>query len=103
MRLRNSFWAFLGRSVDTDSKQTEHIRVTMLNALEEHCDESHMHLGKSIRYATDMEGLWYLRPDLMHAIASCSDQTTATMVVRDITQLFKGHLPVAKTSQFGKL
>ena len=103
MRLKNSFWALLGRSSDTDSLQIEHIRIAMLNALEEHCDESQMHLGRSIRYATDLESLWYLRPNLLNAIASCSDQTTATVIVRDITQLFKGHLPLAKSSQFGKL
>lgn len=103
MRLKNSFWALLGRSIDTDSLQTEHIRIAMLNALEEHCDESHMHLGRTIRNAMDMEALWYLRPDLMHSIASSSDQTTATQVIREITQLFKGHLAIAKSSQFGKL
>jgi len=103
MRIKNSFWAMLGRSSDSDAKQTEHIRISMLNALEEHCDETQMAVGKSIRYATDLEGLWYLRPNLLQAIASSTDQHTATQVVRDISKLFNGHLPMAKSSQFGKL
>jgi len=102
MRIKNSFWALLGRSVDSDTEQTENIRIAMLNALEEHCDEFHMYLGRNIRNAADMEALWYLRPDLMQALASSSDQTTASKVVSDITQLFKGYLAIAKSSQFGK-
>jgi hypothetical protein len=41
-----------------------------------------------------------LRPDLLHAIASSRDQRTAILVIHDITQMFKGHFALAKSSQF---
>jgi hypothetical protein len=104
MRKKNSFWGFLSRSPDADAVQLERIRIEMLNALADHCDEDHcLALEGALRFASDLEALWYLRPDLLHAIASSRDQSTANLILRDITKLFKGHFNLASSSQFGQL
>jgi hypothetical protein len=105
MRIKNSFWGFITRSPEAGTLQVERIRITMLDALDTHCADAHAHMAvdQSIRFATDIEALWYLRPDLLRAIASCRDQHTATIAVRDVTMMFKGHLAVANSSRVGSL
>ena len=104
MRAKSSFWGFLSKSPYSEKTQLQRIREEMLRAFTTHCeDESNLELEGSLRFARDLETLWYLRPDLLHAIASSRDQNTANLILRDITTLFKGHLPVAKSSQFGQL
>jgi hypothetical protein len=103
MRTKNSFWGFINRPSDTNVLQIERIRIAMLNALDVHCADAHSSLDSSIRFASDLEALWYLRPDLLSAIASCRDQGAATKVLQDISMLFRGHLPQADLSRFGKI
>lgn len=104
MRSKRSFWGFLTRSPDASAVLLERIRNEMLNALATHCDEDHsLALDGALRFAVDLEALWHLRPDLLQAIASSRDQSTANQVLRDITNLFKGHLNMASSSQFGQL
>jgi hypothetical protein len=103
MRIKKSFWGFLSRTTDASTLQIERIRIAMLNALDAHCDNSHTQVDGAIRFASDLDALWYLRPDLMHAIACCRDQFTANKILRDITQLFKGHFALASSSRFGSL
>jgi hypothetical protein len=76
----------------------------MLNALAAHCDENLcLELEGALRFASDLEALWYLRPKLLDAIATAKDQRTAIIILRDITLLFKGHHNLASPSQFGQL
>jgi hypothetical protein len=75
----------------------------MLNALDEHCVIQHESVDRSILFAKDLETLWYLRPDLLHAIASCRHESSATAVIGDITMMFKGHLALANSSRFAEL
>ena len=103
MRIKNSFWGFLSRTADASTVQIERIRLAMLNALDTHCNNTHTAVDGAIRFAGDIETLWYLRPDLLQAIASCRDQHTANGILRDITTLFKGHFAMANTSRFGSL
>ena len=104
MRKKNSFWGFLSRSPDAGAVRLERIRIEMLNALAAHCDEDYcLALEGALRFASDLEALWYLRPELLHAIAASQDQSTANLILRDITSLFKGHLNLASPSQFGQL
>jgi hypothetical protein len=104
MRKKNSFWGFLNRSPDADDVQLERIRIEMLNALAAQCDEENwLALEGALRFASDLEVLWYLRPELLHAIAASQDQSTANLILREITSLFKGHLNLASPSQFGQL
>lgn len=103
-RVRSSFWALLGRQVsDAPEVIIERVRLAMLAALDAHCGTDHVHIDLAIRFAVDLPELWYLRPDLMQAIASSCDENTAQQVLRGITALFQGHFSSANASRFGSL
>ena len=96
MRLKNSFWALLGRSgVQPTPAVMENIRTAMLDALDRECLEPHVDLDAKISNAQDVETLWYLRSDLLHAIASCRDEGVARTALLRISNLFVGHHPAA--------
>lgn len=105
MRLRNSFWALLSRSATNPAADLvlERIRLAMLSALDQHCERDHTEVDRAIRRAKDITALWYARPDLMQAISSCREQSTAQRVLRDITAMFVGHISDARSSRFGGL
>jgi hypothetical protein len=92
MRLRNSFWALLGREAnDMPQVVVERIRKQMLFALDDHCGSDHYALDLKITFAKDVKALWYLRPDLMNAIAASKNQSVAESAIASIAPLFKGH------------
>jgi hypothetical protein len=104
MRLRDSFWAMLGRETsDTPDEVIEAIRAAMLNALDTHCSNNHYALDVKISFATDVSELWYLRPDLMNSISASQSERVAHQALVYITALFKGHHPSATPSRFGAL
>jgi hypothetical protein len=105
MRLRDSFWALLGHDIsDTREFVVERIRSGMLKALDAHChDSQYERLDARISGARDVSELWYLRPDLMHAISACRDEAAAREALDKVTLLFKGHHPSATPSRFGSL
>ena len=99
-RLRNSFWALLGRQVsEAPEVVMERVRLAMLVALDDHCGTDQVHMDLAIRFAGDLSELWYMRPDLMQAIASSRDEATAQQVLRGITDLFQGHFSSANASR----
>jgi hypothetical protein len=104
MRLRNSFWAILGKEThDAPDAVLERIRAAMLNALDMHCDTSFFPLEVTIDYAKDVAELWYLRPELMNAICASQSESVARKVLGEITSLFERYHPGATPSRFGSL
>jgi hypothetical protein len=104
MRLRESFWAMLGRETsDTPDEVIEAIRAAMLHALDTYCSNNHYALDVKISFATDVSELWYLRPDLMYSISASQSERVAHQALVNITALFKGHHPSATPSRFGAL
>jgi hypothetical protein len=103
-RIKKSFFALLGKEVSESADVViERVRLAMLFAMDEHCTRDYVKLDKSIRFANDLTELWYIRPDLMHALASCRGELTAKTELRRITDLFKGHFSSANESRFGAL
>jgi len=103
-RLRDSFFAILGKDVsETSDVVIERVRLAMLFAMDEHCAQEYVKLDMAIRFANDLPALWYIRPDLMHAIASCKGEWAAQNVLQRITNLFKGHFSSANESRFSTL
>ena len=101
MRMKDSFWSLLGLATsEENSEQVDRVRVAMLDALHGHCAEAHLRIDAPIRFATDLEALWYMRTDLMQAVASSKGELTATQVIKEVTSLFKGHLRSAKASRY---
>jgi len=104
MRLRNSFWALLGRDTqDAPDVVLERVRTAMLAALDAHCDTRYFPLEVTIDYAKDVAELWYLRPELMNAISASHSETVARQVLAEITSLFERYHPGATPSRFGSL
>lgn len=104
MRLRSSFWIGVGRKVsETPEVVVERVRHAMLFALDEHVGENKWGLERQLLVARDIEGLWYLRPEFMNAIASSQGEAVARECVAQITALFKGHHPGVRPSRFGPL
>jgi hypothetical protein len=104
MGLRSSIRALLGRDmVECPDSVFHGIRTAMLCALEEHCGETHFDTQMDITFASNLSQLWYLRPNLMKAIAACQDDAAAQAVLQKITALFRGYYASANASKFGSL
>jgi hypothetical protein len=102
-RLQSSVYALLGNpSAPTESmleSGTEDIRESMLAELGELGPKRFPHVTRRIRYANDIQALWYLRGDLMGALAALNGEVAARERLAAITKMFKGLLPVALTSR----
>jgi hypothetical protein len=95
--LRSSIYGLLGNpgppSDSTLESRSEDIREAMLALLGGSGPKQFPALTRRIRYAADIQALWYLRGDLMAAQASLHGEKTARENIGQVTQLFKGLLP----------
>ena len=95
--LRNSLYGLLGNapapSESTLESGTEDIREAMLALLGPAGTQQHPQVTRRIRYAADLQALWYLRGDLMAALAVGMGEAAARERVQSITDMFKGLLP----------
>jgi hypothetical protein len=78
---------------------TEDIRESMLAALGDAGTRHFPQVTRRIRYAGDIHSLWYLRGDLMGALASMHGEKTARQKIASITAQFQGLLPGSLTSR----
>jgi hypothetical protein len=101
--LRNSVYGLLGNSVaQSDSmleNKTEDIREAMLELLGEPGAKQFANVTRRIRYANDVQALWYLRGDLMASLAATQGEAAARQQVQRITQMFQGMLPGSLNSR----
>jgi hypothetical protein len=101
--LRNSIYGLLGHvTTPTDStleNGLEDIREAMLALLGETGPKRFPQITRRIRYAADIQALWYLRGDLMATLATLDGETVAREKVQRITQMFRGLLPGSLTSR----
>ncbi len=99
MRFRNSFWALLGRnSAGAPDAVMEGVRRAMFLAVDNYCDDDRTGINRRIDAAKHIAELWYLRPELMNAIATRHRETTARDCIAHITTLFDGYQPGASHS-----
>ena len=101
--LRSSIYGLLGNPV-TPSESilengTEDIRETMLNVLGETGPKHFPQITRRIRYANDVQALWYLRGDLMAALASMHGESKAREKLASVTAQFQGLLPGSLSSR----
>jgi hypothetical protein len=78
------------RSTD---RQLGQIRTTMLSLLESHDAKRVGSVAQRVRFADDLEALWYLRQDVLSTLAEIDGETAARRQMRRINSLFKGGLP----------
>jgi hypothetical protein len=98
-----SFYGLLGHaSPPTESTldvRLDDIRGSMLELLGDEGPRRFPQITRRIRYAGDVQGLWYLRGDLMGALAAMHGEVAAREHVQAITQLFRGLLPGSLNSR----
>jgi hypothetical protein len=71
----------------------DEIRELMLDAIGPSGESRHVQLARRIRYAQDLQALWYLRGDVMAVLASLHGEAHARDVMLQISQEFDGLLP----------
>jgi hypothetical protein len=71
----------------------EQIREAMLALLALAGEDRFPHVTRRIRYATDVQGLWYLRGDLMAVLASSLGEAAALEQIEVVSQMFREVLP----------
>lgn len=67
----------------------------MLSLLQTHGGQSAQRIAQRVRFANDLEALWYLRQDLMSALVELDGEAAAQRQLHPINTLFKGRLPGA--------
>ena len=101
--LRNSLYGLLGnppRPSDSIMENgTEDIRESMLAMLGENGPRDFPQVTRRIRYANDIQALWYLRGDLMGALASMHGEAAAREKMGSISAMFQGLLPGGLSSR----
>lgn len=87
--LRNSFFGWMAHQPAAEpSARLEEIRKAMLQLLEQSPDGSNQAIERRVLFAHDLDELWYLRPDLMNAIAAVRGESAAYACLAAITRMF---------------
>lgn len=101
--IRSSIYGLLGQPpAPTESvleNGTEDIRESMLATLGDEGPRQFPQITRRIRYAGDIQSLWYLRGDLMAALAAVHGERTARQKIASITAQFQGLLPGGLSSR----
>lgn len=96
-QLKSSFMAVLGSDMGMAptaiKDRTEDIRQLMLEELGEYGEKNYPGVARRVRYAPDVQGLWYVRSDVMAILANVYGETVAREKISRISGMFKGLLP----------
>ena len=101
-RLRTSCMALLGRVDPTPEAmtvRTEGIRELMLHELGDYGEKKFPAVARRVRYAPDVQGLWYARSDVMAILANTHGETVAREKIAYISTRFAGLLPQSLTGK----
>ncbi|HSI53985.1 MAG: hypothetical protein ACAH21_09040 [Ramlibacter sp.] len=71
----------------------EDIRDAMLGLLAGADLHKHPVVARRIRYATDIQALWFLRGDLMAVLASAHGEGVARTEIAQVSEMFENSLP----------
>ncbi len=92
--LRDSLFGLIRReAVHAPPLLLVKIRSTMLLALADASTDQQLKLERVILFAKEIDALWYVRPELMSAVASHLGEANASRRMAEITQLFEGYVP----------
>jgi hypothetical protein len=95
--LRGSFYALFSTSylsVNTENASgLEDVRDAMLALVAELGDDVAPQLTRRMRYASDIQSLWYLRGDLMAVLANSIGEVAARQKIEGLTDMFREMLP----------
>ncbi len=85
--------------MDTERKEIaiDNIRFAMINGLGEQGAAAYQAIKLRVTYANDLMDLWYLRGDLMAAIAALHGEPVACKRLEHISAMFHGLIPKGLT------
>ncbi len=75
------------------------VRHAMLDSMDESGATGSLVVRSRVTYARDLQDLWYLRGDVMAAIAAIDGELIARRKLVQISDMFKGHLPRGLSSR----
>ena len=96
MALLRNLIAFLpipGLGVRSPDREAGKIRTAMLELLQLHSGHAVQRVAQRVRFAGDLEALWYLRQDVMTALSGFDGESAARRQMKQINSMFKGRLP----------
>ena len=102
-KFRNSLHDLLGRDKPSSTAWVRHqgledVRQAMLQSLAGMTGSEVARMNMRLRYAGDIEALWYLRTDLFSMLVPWHGELKAQRVMDDLTTQFQGQLPQALRS-----
>ncbi|ART48226.1 hypothetical protein [Acidovorax carolinensis] len=98
--LRNSLHGLLGRDAPASTSWVrnhglEEVRHAMIECLVGLSGSDVARMNMRLRYASDIEALWYLRSDLRTLLVPLRGEALAHATLTQLTPLFQGQLPRA--------
>ena len=81
--------------------RAEFIRELMLHELGSYGEKKFPAVTRRVRYAPDVQGLWYALSDVMAILANTYGETIAREKIADISGRFNGLLPKSLTKKIG--
>ena len=104
--LKSSLYALLGHASGPAPQHLdalmEHIRTAMLDLLGTPGHTAHPLLARRIRFATEIETLWYARNELMAARSSQVGEVQAQKDIARLSRLFEGLMPTGAAPKPGR-
>ena len=105
--LRSSIYSLLGNPLPPSESilrvGVEEIRESMLMVLGDDGPTNYPQIVRRVRYANDVQVLWYLRGELMATLAATHGEMVAREKIRSITPMFHGLLPNGLSSRSSPL
>ncbi len=102
LNLKSTFFNLLGyvggAKVAHTPLQLEHLRLAMLETLGESGLAAHPRVARRLRFADDVQTLWYARSELMAALAEQHGEARARQELERLGALFNGLLPAGMTA-----
>lgn len=102
--VKTSCMAILGLTEPTPAAMNasmEAIRQLMLDELGQEGEKRFPAVTRRVRYAQDIQALWYARSDVMAILATTHGETLAREKLAYISSRFKGLLPKALAQRAG--
>ena len=100
--LKDSFVALLGGgelTAENLEERIDDIRQFMLRELGESAKSINPRLVRTVKFAPEVQDLWYARGELMAEFSALYGETLARQKIAHVTGLFKGLLPEALNSR----
>jgi len=93
----------LSDSAARAGSRVEEIRQAMLESLGDTGRSAFPAIERRVRFASDVQGLWYLRGEMMEALSSLQGEYMARRKIDEVSTLFRGVLPSSMSSRQSRL